>query len=42
MRIEMYKKRKAYMLGKLQAEGDQLSNKARFILEVSEKKITIV
>ena len=30
------------MLGKLQAEGDQLSNKARFILEVSEKKITIV
>lgn len=41
VRFDMYKKRKAYMEGFLEAEGRKLSNQARFILEKCTNKIVI-
>ncbi|KAK3929880.1 DNA topoisomerase 2 [Frankliniella fusca] len=41
VRFDMYKKRKAYMEGLLEAEGRKLSNQARFILEKCSNKLVI-
>ena len=41
LRLEFYKKRKAYMVGMLEAEALKLDNIARFILEKIEGTITI-
>ncbi|CAG7673135.1 unnamed protein product [Allacma fusca] len=41
LRIEMYTKRRDYLLGILSAEASKLSNQARFILEKCDGKITV-
>jgi DNA topoisomerase-2 len=41
LRLEFYQKRKNYLEGMLQAEADQLSNKARFIVEKCDKTLVV-
>ncbi|KAK0097853.1 hypothetical protein PV326_013248 [Microctonus aethiopoides] len=41
VRLEYYEKRKAYLLGMLQAEAAKLSNQARFILEKCDGTLVI-
>ena len=42
MRFEYYKKRKQHLINQLQKELKHLGNKARFIQEVTEKKLNIM
>ena len=39
VRLEMYVKRKAYLIGMLTAESAKLTNQARFVLEKIQAKI---
>ena len=41
LRLEYYDKRKKYLEGMLQAEADQLSNKARFIVEKCDRTLVV-
>lgn len=41
LRVEYYDKRKKYLEGMLQAEADQLSNKARFIVEKCDRTLVV-
>ncbi|XP_055594140.1 DNA topoisomerase 2 isoform X2 [Uranotaenia lowii] len=41
LRLEYYGKRKAYLEGMLQAEADQLSDKARFIMEKCDRTLVV-
>ena len=41
VRLKYYGKRKDYMVGMLGAEALRLSNQARFIIEICEKKLIV-
>lgn len=41
VRLDMYRKRKAYLEGMLTAESTKLESQARFIVEIIEKKLVI-
>lgn len=42
MRLQLYKDRKAYLLKKIDQDYQRLSNKARFVMEVVEERLTIM
>ena len=41
VRLDMYRKRKAYLEGMLAAESAKLDSQARFVMEIIEKKLVI-